>query len=143
MKLNHFDPRKTIEGQLNNLIGDLKSIGIKIIENSKYHNGYGEGICLILTQLLDKYLINQNFIFKKPLLVNNEQDEENNIDEIVEDYQNVNVNNNNNNQGHARIGGFNNNFCAKPGSYKPFNFTINKRFNSGKSNTTDGKKFYK
>lgn len=31
-------------------------------------NGYGEGVCLIITQLLDKYLVNQNFIFKKPQL---------------------------------------------------------------------------
>ncbi len=36
------------------------------MDNAKFANGYGEGICLILTQLLDKYLINQNFIFKKP-----------------------------------------------------------------------------
>ena len=44
----------------------MKNIGIKIIDNNKFTNGYGEAVCLILTQLLDKYLINQNFIFKKP-----------------------------------------------------------------------------
>ncbi len=46
----------------------MRSIGIKTSENSKILLGYGEGICLVLTQLLDKYLINQNFIFQKPRL---------------------------------------------------------------------------
>jgi len=52
-------------------LSDLKYLDIKIIENIKLSsilNGYGEGICLIITQLLDKYLVNQNFIFKKPNL---------------------------------------------------------------------------
>ena len=39
---------------------------IKVLQNSKFKYGYGEGICLVLTQLCDKYLIKQNFIFKKP-----------------------------------------------------------------------------
>lgn len=141
-----FDNKKTIESHLNDLLAELKSIGIKIIENSKYQNGYGEGICLVLTQLLDKYLINQNFIFKKPILISKEKDSENEIDEIIEDYQNVNNNNGNNSE---KISNNNNstnnsdkfnNFYAKTGAYRPFNFTVNKRFNSGKSTTTEGKK---
>ena len=139
MKFNQFDNKRTIEAQLHELLDDLKSIGIKIIENSKYQNGYGEGICLILTQLLDKYLINQNFIFRKPLLTSNEENEENNNEEIMEDFQSVNVNYNNNNQNEKLNGLNSNNFNAKIGNYNPFNFTINKRFNSGKSSTTQGK----
>jgi hypothetical protein len=122
---------------LNELLADLKSIGIKIIENSKYQNGYGEGICLILTQLLDKYLINQNFIFKKPNFNSKDQDEDEK-DEIVDESQNVNINNNQQQSG-EKLNGLNNNFYAKTGSYKP-NLTGNKRFNSGKPNTTQGKK---
>jgi hypothetical protein len=103
--------------------------------------------------LLDKYLINQNFIFKKPIFSTNEENEEKENDEIIEDYQNVNnnndsktnnINNNNNNQ-NEKLNGLNNNnnSLGKTGSYKPFNFTINKRFNSGKSSTTQGKKIKK
>jgi uncharacterized protein with von Willebrand factor type A (vWA) domain len=136
VKFNQYDSKRTIESQLHNLLGDLKTIGIKIIENTKYQSGYGEGVCLILTQLLDKYLINQNFIFKKPILLGDEKNEENNVDEIMED----NNENNNNNQQIEKSNGLNNNFYGKTGSYKPFNFTINKRFNSGKSTTTQGKK---
>ena len=139
LKFIQFDNKKTIDIQLNELLNDLRSIGIKIIENTKYQNGYGEGICLILTQLLDKYLINQNFIFKKPIFSTKEENEENENDEIIEDLPNVNNNNPN-----EKLNGYNNsnsnNFLAKTGSYKPFNFTINKRFNSGKSSTTEGKK---
>ncbi len=54
----------------------MKYLDIKIIENIKLNNtlnGFGEGICLIITQLLDKYLVNQNFIFKKPQLKNSKQ----------------------------------------------------------------------
>jgi hypothetical protein len=90
--------------------------------------------------LLDKYLINQNFIFKKPIFSTKDENEENENDEIIEDLPNVNNNNNPN----EKLNGYNNsnsnNFLAKTGSYKPFNFTINKRFNSGKSSTTEGKK---
>ncbi len=52
------------------------------MDNSKFINGYGEGICLILTQLLDKYLINQNFIFKKPKYDTKIQTEEVVVEEI-------------------------------------------------------------
>jgi len=70
-------------------LSDLKYLDIKIIENIKLSsilNGYGEGICLIITQLLDKYLVNQNFIFKKPNLdsKNKQQD----LDFIFEEFPN-------------------------------------------------------
>ena len=39
---------------------------IKVLFNSRFKYGYGDGVCLVLTQLCDKYLIKQNFIFKKP-----------------------------------------------------------------------------
>jgi hypothetical protein len=66
IKFKKFDKKKTLDAQINELTNDLKNVGIKIVENAKFSNGYGEAICLVLTQLLDKYLINQNFIFKKP-----------------------------------------------------------------------------
>jgi len=69
IKFREFDRKRTSEGQLNDLLTDLKYLDIKIIDNiklSSIFNGYGEGICLVITQLLDKYLVNQNFIFKKP-----------------------------------------------------------------------------
>ena len=51
---------------MNELIEDLKSIDVKVLLNSKFKYGYGDGVCLVLTQLCDKYLIKQNYIFKKP-----------------------------------------------------------------------------
>lgn len=66
IKFKKFDKKRSQDTQINELINDLKKIGIKVIDNGKFSNGYGEAICLILTQLLDKYLVNQNFIFKKP-----------------------------------------------------------------------------
>ena len=43
-----------------------KNLQIKVLFNSRFKYGYGDGVCLVLTQLCDKYLIKQNFIFKKP-----------------------------------------------------------------------------
>jgi hypothetical protein len=69
---------------MNELCGDLKQIGVKIMDNIKFNNGYGEGICLILTQLLDKYLINQNFIFNKPKFIEPEYEPvQNDFEEII------------------------------------------------------------
>jgi hypothetical protein len=48
------------------LLNDLKNLQIKVLFNSRFKYGYGDGVCLVLTQLCDKYLIKQNFIFKKP-----------------------------------------------------------------------------
>ena len=42
---------------MNELIEDLKSIDVKVLLNSKFKYGYGDGVCLVLTQLCDKYLI--------------------------------------------------------------------------------------
>jgi hypothetical protein len=39
---------------------------VKVLMNSRFKYGYGDGVCLVLTQLCDKYLIKQNYIFKKP-----------------------------------------------------------------------------
>jgi len=68
IKFKKFDKKRSIEAQVNDLISEIKQIGVKIINNSRLNNGYGEGVCLVLTQLLDKYLIIRNFIFKKPKL---------------------------------------------------------------------------
>lgn len=137
---------------MHDLINDLKAIGIKIIENSKYQNGYGEGVCLVLTQLLDKYLINQNFIFKKPVLNFGEEDEGgeiNDFDEVITEDNNLNYINGNNKEHFAnqieKI--TNNNFYANGGSNSNANmknrnistaYSTSKRFHSGKSNTTQG-----
>ena len=47
-------------------MNDLKNLQVKVLLNSRFKFGYGDGVCLVLTQLCDKYLIKQNFIFKKP-----------------------------------------------------------------------------
>lgn len=101
-----FEKKKNIDEMLTDLLNSLKSIGIKILENSKISNGFGEGVCLIVTQLLDRYLISQNYIFKKPLcesiLANsnsakktntNNTNNSNNINS-----NNINGNNSNNNK---------------------------------------------
>lgn len=156
IKLKKFDKKRQIEVQLHDLINDLKAIGIKIIENSKYQNGYGEGVCLVLTQLLDKYLINQNFIFKKPELNFGEEDEgkeANNFDEVITEDNNLNYINNNNKEHFAnqieKV--TNNNFYVNGagnnnGNWKNRNismaYSTSKRFHSGKSTTTQGKSYF-
>ena len=50
------------------LVNELKSVKIKILDSAKLYNGFGEGVCLIVTQLLDKILISYNYIFYKPNL---------------------------------------------------------------------------
>ncbi len=66
IKIKKYDKKKSHEQQMNELIEDLKSIDVKVLLNSKFKYGYGDGVCLVLTQLCDKYLIKQNYIFKKP-----------------------------------------------------------------------------
>lgn len=149
IKFKKFEKKRTIESQVMDLINDLKAIGIKIIENSKYQNGYGEGVCLILTQLLDKYLINQNFIFKKPLLNhgNDKLEDQNNFEEVILEENNINYLNGKN--GHStytnQIKKISNNNFYNSGNQKNRNtstaYSARKRFHSGKSNVTQGKIF--
>lgn len=103
-------------------------MGVKVIETSKYQNGYGEGVCLILTQLLDKYLINQNFIFKKPKFV------EELVKEIQNDFEEVILeeNNDRSNKDNSSTNNFGNN------TFNTFN--SNFYFRSGNGSATGGKK---
>ena len=66
IKFKKYDKKKQQEIQLQELLNDLKNLQIKVLFNSRFKYGYGDGVCLVLTQLCDKYLIKQNFIFKKP-----------------------------------------------------------------------------
>lgn len=149
IKYKKFDKKRTIEAQLMDLINDLKAIGIKIIENSKYQNGYGEGVCLVLTQLLDKYLINQNFIFNKPKFNSGieENKDHNEFDEVILEDNNLNdLNLNNNGSNYAnQIEKITNNNFYNNGNSKNRNlntaYSTSKRFHSGKSTTTQGKYF--
>jgi hypothetical protein len=111
------------------------------METSKFQNGYGEGVCLILTQLLDKYLINQNYIFKKPKFIDNqlklEEEIQNDFEEIILE---ENTNNNDKNltqtQNHFALGGFSTNFYYK--NNNSGRSGGKKRFNSAISNYTQG-----
>ena len=155
IKFKKFDKKRQIEAQLHDLINDLKAIGIKIIENSKYQNGYGEGVCLVLTQLLDKYLINQNFIFKKPVLSYGEEDEGkevNNFDEVIIEDNNLNYVNGNDKElftnqiekvtnNNFYVNGVGNNNGSVKNRILSTAYSTSKRFHSGKSSTTQGKKF--
>ncbi|MCQ2816851.1 MAG: protein kinase [archaeon] len=73
IKFQRYNTGQSREEQMNNLISILKSMDVKVLQNSKFKYGYGEGVCLVLTQLCDKYLIKQNFIFKKPKFVGKEK----------------------------------------------------------------------
>ena len=66
IKFKKYDKKKQQEIQIQELLNDLKNLQIKVLYNSRFKFGYGDGVCLVLTQLCDKYLIKQNFIFKKP-----------------------------------------------------------------------------
>ena len=61
IKIKKYDKKKSHEQQMNELIEDLKSIDVKVLLNSKFKYGYGDGVCLVLTQLCDKYLIKGGF----------------------------------------------------------------------------------
>jgi hypothetical protein len=99
-------------------------------------------VCLILTQLLDKYLINQNFIFKKPKH-NDDEKNEPNVEEIQNDFEEVILEETPEQQGGA--GDKNNiltmnNFTSKTNFYfrNSAKATGKKRWNSGMSNLTQG-----
>ncbi len=134
IKFRKYDKKRTVEGQLSDLLNELKTLGIKIIDNSKFVNGYGEGICLIITQLLDKYLINQNFIFKKPKFIQSEPNEEiqNDFEEVILDEKEPIQNDKNFTQ---------NNFNSHTNFYfrSTAKTTAKKRWNSAMSNLTQGK----
>ena len=66
IKFKKYDKQTQQEIQIQELLNDLKNLQIKVLYNSRFKYGYGDGVCLVLTQLCDKYLIKQNFIFKKP-----------------------------------------------------------------------------
>lgn len=141
IKFKRFDKKRTIETQLNELITELKQTGIKIVESSKYQKGYGEGICLILTQLLDKYLINQNFIFKRAKLV------ETTVNELPSDFEEViledNINLNSNT--HYNTGGSDkplSSYNVRNNLAKPTTYSASKRYSSVSSATTQGNKFH-
>lgn len=78
---NIFDNKTklTIDELLKVLIEKLKELGIKLLDNAKLTNGFGEGVCLIITQLIDKILINQNFEFKQPNFKNLEKSKKKNM----------------------------------------------------------------
>lgn len=135
VKFKKYDKKRTAEGQLSDLITELKSIGIKIIENSKLQNGYGEGVCLVLTQLLDKYLINQNFIFKKPKLLDQFDEYQGDFDDIVlEEY----VSNGGNLQSDKTQSNFGKTTLQNNSTKNRFFSGTGKRYHSAMSNTTQG-----
>ena len=67
VKFKKYDKKKPQDAQIQELLNDLKNLQVKVLINSRFKYGYGDGVCLVLTQLCDKYLIKQNFIFKKPI----------------------------------------------------------------------------
>lgn len=134
IKIKKFDKKKSIDVQLNDLMNDLKSVGVKIIESSKFSMGYGEGVCLIITQLLDKYLINQNFIFKKPKFVDTEP-----VEEIQNDFEEIVLEDRDQLQSEKNL--TQNNFNSNTNFYfrTTAKTTAKKRWNSAQSNFTQGK----
>jgi hypothetical protein len=137
IKFKKYDKKRTLEGQLNDLLTVLKQMKLKIIDNSKFNLGFGEGVCLILNQLLDKYLMNQNFIFVRPKFIDKNS---NKIDEIANDFEEVlleeNLDRINSNDKIKTQNGFTgNNFTT--GTRRGF-YSGKKRFNSAISNRTQG-----
>lgn len=51
---------------LNNLQEEFKLLKIEVIDLNKLTLGYGDNCIIILTQLLDRYLIDQNYTFVRP-----------------------------------------------------------------------------
>ena len=94
IKFKKYDKKKPHVNQMNDLIAELKNMDIKIIKNSRFKYGYGEGICFALTQLCDKYLMAQNFIFEHPIFednINNVEIRSNFDDIVIEDNIGTNI----------------------------------------------------
>lgn len=66
--MKDFDKKKNVELYAKDLLSSLKEmikISDSIVANSII-NGWGEGVCIIINDLLNKYLINEGFEFLNP-----------------------------------------------------------------------------
>lgn len=52
--------------QLKKLVDSLKSLAIEAVDYNKLIKGFDDDCIIVITQLLDRYLIEQNFTFHKP-----------------------------------------------------------------------------
>ena len=111
VKFKKYDKKKPQDVQIKDLLNDLKNLQVKVLLNSRFKYGYGDGVCIVLTQLCDKYLIKQNFIFKKPKFtdVNEIEKKDYNEDILLEENIGTNIgfksNTNYNFSGFKSIGG--------------------------------------
>ena len=109
VKFKKYDKKKPQDAQIQDLLNDLKNLQVKVLINSRFKYGYGDGVCLVLTQLCDKYLIKQNFIFKKPKFKDIEKIKDNPEDILLEENIGTNIgfksNTNYNFSGYKSIGG--------------------------------------
>lgn len=142
-----FEKKRNVDLMLNDLMASLKSIGIKILESAKLSNGFGEGVCLIITQLLDRYLITENYVFGKPVydffLDNNRnsnkskgQNKDNKNNGIYGDNKRVGTSNGlSNNNANCSINGIKrNNSKSFSNKKNPLNNDSNKQINTNINN---------
>jgi estrogen-related receptor beta like 1 len=95
IEFKQYDKTLKNEVQLNELVSKLQKNKIKVVVNNRFKYGYGDSVCSVITQLCDKYLMNQNYIFKTPKFNKNKENKviiENNFDDIIlEDNINTNI----------------------------------------------------
>jgi hypothetical protein len=82
IEFKRYDKTLKLNEQLNELVQKLHNNKIKVVVNNRFKYGYGDSVCSVITQLCDKYLMNQNYIFKTPKFFKNK---ENKIEKIYDD----------------------------------------------------------
>ena len=66
--------KSNLDKMIENLMNEIKNFGVKIPEFVSYEslkNGFGEAVCFIVNDLLNKELIRQDYSFKAPILIEN------------------------------------------------------------------------
>jgi len=83
-QIKEFDKKKNPEVCSKDLFTDLKDL-IKLTDSlspTSVINGWGEGVCIVINDLLNKYLINEGFEFLNP---KHDNEEQNQIDDNLPD----------------------------------------------------------
>lgn len=84
-----FKTNKTIEEAVKRLIGDCKKFGVKFspyFEEQQLLQGYGESVCYLIDDLLNRELIRRDYKFNMPVIPEDSEVDDDDIEEAkVED----------------------------------------------------------
>jgi hypothetical protein len=86
-----FKTNKTSEEAIQRLVRDCKKFGVKFMpyfEEQQLIHGYGESVCFLIDDLLNRELIRRDYKFEEPLIPN-DSDEEDDLEEIKFEEENI------------------------------------------------------